>query len=78
MTRKDEAAINQPCHEPRVVVSIETVWGGTDLEFSLAELAVFNRDPDAYAGKSLGMTKAEYQEWILSGGAPRRATSTPR
>jgi len=73
MTRKDEAAINQPCHEPRVVVSIETVWGGTDLEFSLAELAVFNRDPDAYAGK-----KPRHDQGGVPGVDPERRRSSPR
>ena len=60
-------------------INVVTVRGGTVFDITESQIAEYQADPDAFVARHVfGLSKAEYVEWIETGGAPLCAGYTKR
>lgn len=61
-----------------VSITVRSVGGHTSITISPNELAKYNADPDAFVAQHLGLTPAQYAEYIEVDGAPLCGATTKK
>lgn len=73
-------AINKPIgmHDRLIAISVRSVGGHTTIMISPSELARYNADPDGLVAERLGLTAAQYAEYIKLDGAALCGATTKK
>jgi hypothetical protein len=51
------------------IANVRVPGGANDIYLDEEQLELYNKDPDAYAGAHVGLSKVEYIEWVEIDGA---------
>ena len=71
-------SLNSPLPQDqwRIEVSVRWVDGWRSRMLSVDEVKAYNQDPDGYVAKAIGVSVADYTDWIENHGMPLCGSKT--